>query len=53
MPQQGDSHYPFVTRLINAALGTEMDEADVKSRLASFLRRNPDANLVRWPERSG
>jgi hypothetical protein len=53
MPQVGNSHYPFVTRLINAALATELDEADVKSRLLAFLDRNDGARYCGWPSRIG
>lgn len=49
MPSYGDSHYAFVTSLINATFSDELDETDVKSRLEAFLIRNGDARFCGWP----
>jgi hypothetical protein len=48
MPRTGESHYPFVARLINAVLSTEVDEVDLRNRLGAFLERNPKARLYSW-----
>ncbi|KIF82483.1 hypothetical protein [Noviherbaspirillum autotrophicum] len=49
MPVNGDSHYPLVTCLINATFDIELDEANLKSRLDAFLKRNNDARFCSWP----